>query len=235
MKLLNTILCASILTVSCKKEGTGGRASISGVIYEVLIDHNGDEVERRVAQDKKVFISYGDNTVVNDDVDSDGQGEFKFDYLTRGDYTISAYSDCIVCSTEEDVIEHSLTVSKTDQDVKQDIVIRKVVDPEDGSAMISGTLMIQKYLGNTPFGDPFVAQDEDVFIKYGSDEVHFEKTETGADGRFMFRELIKGSYTIYAYSTCDTCVNVLENKQVTVEVTSNGQIIDVGELITETP
>jgi hypothetical protein len=230
-----TIVIGLIILQSCTKEGTGGKASISGVIYEKLVDHNGKEVETRIAQDKKVFIKYGENSSSDDDTETSSEGIYEFNYLTKGDYTLYTYTDCDTCSYQNEIEEHHLSISTRNDAISQDVNTIKIVSPEDGNSSITGRIMIQKYLGTTPSGNPYIAQNTDVFIKYDSDEVHFEKTKTGHDGNFIFRDLIIGNYTLYAYSTCDTCNVLDEIKEVTTDVISNGITRDVGDLTIETP
>ena len=220
---------------SCSKEGTGGNAKISGTVYEQLIDKNGKTVESRLAQDKKIYIKYGSNNSYNDDTETLADGTYEFSYLTKGEYSIYTYSECDTCSTENEIIEHPLTISSRNELITKDLNTNKFVNPDDGNSIIKGRILIQRYLGATPFGEPFVAQNLDVFIKYDTDEIHFDKTETGADGQFAFRDLIIGNYTVYAYSICDTCNVLFETVESNTEILSNGSSVNIGDIIVETP
>ena len=237
MKIKNLIflIVGFIILLSCNKEGTGGKASITGIIYEELVDQNGNVVEVRIAQDKKVFIKYGDNNIPSDDTESLVDGTYEFNYLTKGKYTVYTYSDCGNCNTRNQIEEYIINIESRNEKITQDINTIKIVSPEDGNSTITGRVLIQRYLGSTPFGEPYIAQNSDVFIKYDNEEVHFEKTETGADGKFAFRDLIIGNYTIYAYSICDTCSILLETKEVNTYILENGSTIDIGDIIVETP
>lgn len=227
------VLCFALY--SCKKEGTGGKSTITGLVYKTLVDHNGNTVETTFAHDEDVYIAYGNSNSFNDDTKTNGEGLYQFEFLTKGDYYVSVYSDCDTCATKEILLTQKVSVTERKEQVEQNITIIKTVEPDDGTASISGTVMVQKYLGTTPYGDPYVAQNRDVFIQYDQDEVYFDRTKTGSDGKFIFRNLIIGNYTVYAYSTCDTCINVKEIKSVAVGIDSNGEKADVGEIIVETP
>ena len=237
MKIKNLIflIVGFIMVQSCNKEGTGGKASITGIIYEELVDQNGNVVELKIAQDKKVFIKYGDNNIPSDDTESLVDGTYEFNYLTKGKYTVYTYSDCSNCNTGNQIEEHNINIESRNEKITQDINTIKIVSPEDGNSIVKGRVLIQRYLGSTPFGEPYIAQNTDVFIKYDTEEIHFEKTETGADGKFAFRDLIIGNYTIYAYSICDTCSILLETKEVNTSILENASTIDIGDIIVETP
>ena len=237
MKIKNLILVVIglIIVQSCNKEGTGGNASITGIVYEELVAQNGNSVEARIAQDKKVFIKYGDNDTPSDDTETLVDGTYKFNYLTKGKYTIYTYSDCSNCATENEIKEQIIHIESRNDKITQDINTIKIVGPEDGNSTITGRILIQRYLGSTSFGEPYISQNTDVFIKYDTEEIHFEKTETGADGKFAFRDLIIGNYTVYAYSICDTCSVLLETKEVNTSILGNGSTIDIGDIIVETP
>tara|TARA_B100001287_G_scaffold9437_1_gene7296 strand:+ start:12080 stop:12793 length:714 start_codon:yes stop_codon:yes gene_type:complete len=237
MKIKNLILLilGFIIIESCNKEGTGGKASISGIIYEEFIDRNGNTVEIRIAQDKKVFIKYGDNNIPSDDTETVVDGKYEFNYLTKGKYKVYTYSECRNCNTGNQIEEKIINIESRNDKINQDINTTKIVSPEDGNSIITGRILIQRYLGATPFGDPYIAQNTDVFIKYDNEEVHFEKTETGADGKFAFRDLIIGSYKVYAYSICDTCSVLLETIEVNTSISENESTVDIGDIIVETP
>jgi hypothetical protein len=92
-----TILSALIfLFSSCVKEpGEGGLASIRGkVVKNVrLILTNPSSFQYAVpAADYDVYIVYGDNVSPNDRVWTNFDGEFEFEGLRTGNYTVYVYS-----------------------------------------------------------------------------------------------------------------------------------------------
>lgn len=72
-----------------------------------------------------------------------------------------------------------------------------------GKAEIQGTVLRQNVnaLG-IPQGSPYPYQDTRVFIVYGDHDLHDDDVRTGPDGRYAFRWLRKGNYTIYTYGEC---------------------------------
>src|ERR1051325_3619038 len=79
---------------SCKKgPGQGGRATIKGKVYTV--NYNSAmtaALDSGYLGAQKVYIIYGDEAVVGDNVDTDNNGSFEFPYLRKGKYTVYTYS-----------------------------------------------------------------------------------------------------------------------------------------------
>jgi hypothetical protein len=115
MKQASLILSAVILLLaSCNKEpGVGGLASISGKVY--VYDVNGtftDTLSEYYAMDERVYIIYGtDDSTYDDDFRTSLDGSFEFGYLTPGDYTVFAYSDCITCPSGFAPVTKTVTIT----------------------------------------------------------------------------------------------------------------------------
>lgn len=100
-----------------------------------------------------------------------------------------------------------------------------------GAATIKGTVMMQEY--NKDFtiavGDPYPAQDVDVYLIYGDDEIYGDKFQTGWDGKYEFKYLQIGKYKVYVMSKSKD--NSLTNKLVPVfkeiEITRKEQVFEV--------
>jgi hypothetical protein len=83
---------------SCKKEeGTGGLATIRGKVFTYDVNLAGDKVDSGYLADLRVFISYGDNAWVDNDVRTSYTGDFAFQWLQKGDYTIWVVNNCDGC------------------------------------------------------------------------------------------------------------------------------------------
>lgn len=74
---------------------------------------------------------------------------------------------------------------------------------EGGRAEIHGLVLRQDVnaLG-IPQGDPYPYQETRVYIIYGDHEFYDDDVRTGPDGKFAFRWLRKGNYTVYTYGEC---------------------------------
>ena len=83
------------LVFSCERdEGFGGNSSISGTIK--IKEYNNDMsllLYEYAARDFNVYLVFGDNTTIGDDVETSYTGDFRFNYLTPGDYELFYYSD----------------------------------------------------------------------------------------------------------------------------------------------
>lgn len=103
---------------------------------------------------------------------------------------------------------------------------------EGGSSSITGYVHVTDW--NTSFLvqlDDYPGYDEDIYLIYGNDISFSERTRTGPDGRFEFKYLREGNYTIYIYS--DTLATENGGKipvMKTVEITAKKQVVDIDTL-----
>lgn len=87
---------------SCRKEeGTGGLATISGRVYAYDVDRLGNKTDSAYKADVRVFISYGNSTLVDDDTRTGFDGSFSFEWLNKGDYTLWVINECDTCHLGE--------------------------------------------------------------------------------------------------------------------------------------
>ncbi|MDD2633871.1 MAG: hypothetical protein PHW82_00040 [Bacteroidales bacterium] len=91
----NILLLSILITlISCeKKPGEGGNVTIAGSVW--VKDYNSTFTEYRgeyAAMEEDVFIVYGDNIGYDDKTKTDYLGNYKFNYLRPGKYTIFVYS-----------------------------------------------------------------------------------------------------------------------------------------------
>ncbi|HOS83798.1 MAG TPA: hypothetical protein PK199_02670 [Bacteroidales bacterium] len=207
MKKYGIFVIAFFAILSCnKQEGEGGIASIEGV---VMIQNVNELLEKSgtpfVAIDEDVYISYGDNTKIDDDITTGPQGQFSFQYLVPGDYTVFAYSDdtLIFNSSELLPVSKQISISKRKDNIKADtILIYKHVDFDDGTSKVSGVVQqVEFYTGTTiPKPDVYMAQNADVFLKFKNGSRVIERIRTSYDGTFTFSNLVEGSYSVYVLS-----------------------------------
>ena len=83
---------------------------------------------------------------------------------------------------------------------------------EGGTSVIQGKVMalegfydvLTHSVDTTAF---YHAEKEDVYIIYGEDktDVYDDSFETSWDGTYRFEFLRIGTYTLFAYSDCDSC------------------------------
>ncbi len=133
MKLLfkGILFCVTatglLLIASCAKDpGTGGLATISGRVYAYDYNTYNELVDSGYLADENVYISYGNHTTVDDDVKTNYNGEFKFEWLQKGDYSLWVYSKCDTCTLGQDYVMQKVTITKRKENATlPDFVIKK--------------------------------------------------------------------------------------------------------------
>lgn len=97
--VLILLACFSLVAfTSCKKiEGKGGLATIQGRVYAYDENAFGNKLDSGYYGGVRVFISYGDNAGVDDNVRTDYDGRYQFNWLQPGSYKVWVLSDCNTC------------------------------------------------------------------------------------------------------------------------------------------
>jgi uncharacterized surface anchored protein len=75
---------------ACKKPpGPGGRATVKGKVYAYDYDNTQNYlISKGYSAGTKVFIVYGDDKVVGNNVTTSYDGSFEFKYLNKGKYRV---------------------------------------------------------------------------------------------------------------------------------------------------
>ena len=86
-----TFFAVAMLFVSCNKgPGEGGTGTVRG--YVKLVHHPDDDYtltpDTMMAAKTDVFIIYGDEAYFGNDVETDANGMYQFEYLLPGNYTV---------------------------------------------------------------------------------------------------------------------------------------------------
>lgn len=203
MKQILFFLVLAIVVVGCKKtEGDGGSANIKGKVY--VVDFKDDlalKPDTMLASEEDIYIVYGSNEIINDKSTTNDKGEYGFEYLRPGNYSIIAYSKLPEMKGADTSIVKTVKISDKKATVTvDDIYINKA---STGYATISGKLFVKDYNATlkpkTP-EDNYYSGGEDIYIqKVGYTDV-LKKETTSYDGSFRFKRLSKGTYKIFAYS-----------------------------------
>ena len=101
MKNFIYILFLLLLVCSCEKEaGEGGTSSIEGSVYKISTYYNvltqqNDTVYYQLDSGEDIYIIYSDdeNDFYDDNVETNWNGQYRFDYLRKGDYIVFIYAD----------------------------------------------------------------------------------------------------------------------------------------------
>ena len=107
---------------SCaKEEGPGGSSTIYGRVWVEDWNSNFSKLNDQYwAQEERVYLLYGNDTIYSKDFRTDDAGCYKFDYLTKGNYTIYALSKDKDNPTSPMKVRSAVTVkiSKNNQTVE---------------------------------------------------------------------------------------------------------------------
>ncbi|MCS6933798.1 MAG: hypothetical protein NZM35_01430 [Chitinophagales bacterium] len=114
------------LICGCKKQpGTGGLATISGRVYAYEYNNFGLLVDSGYVADERVYISYGGGNAADDNVRTGIGGEFRFEWLQKGDYAVWVISECDTCPLRQQIIKQHVTITGKKQNLTlPDFVIR---------------------------------------------------------------------------------------------------------------
>jgi hypothetical protein len=114
--LLLSILVLS-LSNSCKKvEGSGGGATIKGMIQEQKYNALGNIIAEYPGSDVDVYLIYGTtDQFYDDDVKTSYDGSFVFQYLQKGTYTVFVYEDDATQPSGKNVIKQTFEITEKGQ------------------------------------------------------------------------------------------------------------------------
>lgn len=105
---------------------------------------------------------------------------------------------------------------------------------EGGTSRIKGKIYIRDYNSTfTILQDQFYAMEERVYITYGNNDFYDDDIRTSYDGTYVFDNLRKGTYSVFAYSDDSTFTTPGGMYPViqTVEITEDYQTIEVPTII----
>ena len=121
---------------SCEKEpGEGGTSSIIGSVYKISTYFNAltqevDTVFYQLDSGEDVYVIYSDNEsdFYNDKIETNWNGQYRFDYLRKGDYTIFVYADStdiLNISYDYPVFQHISVEANNSTYTLSDFIIKK--------------------------------------------------------------------------------------------------------------
>jgi len=102
---------------------------------------------------------------------------------------------------------------------------------EGGAGRISGKLYGYDINTNGIVTDSGYAGGYRVYISYGSEGNADNDVRTSFNGQYEFTGLKKGTYTVFTYSQCDTCLLNKATIKETVTLNSNKDEVVVPDLV----
>ncbi|MDR1524857.1 MAG: hypothetical protein LBS79_06340 [Tannerella sp.] len=213
------LLLPVFMLASCNKdEGIGGSSSLEGYVYKVM--HQDDNFSFRKdtfpAVREDVYLIFGDreDDFYGEDVKTDQNGLYRFDYLRKGDYIVYACSDFVdghkVGETKNVTVHKGLNRADT-------IFIHG--GKAYGTAMIQGTIHAT-YYHNGDYRDEGPGVGVRVYIRHAGEIASFDDIRAGENGVFIFQKLLPGDYVI--------SVETEDRNTEKVDVVNSG-VIRIGE------
>ena len=102
---------------------------------------------------------------------------------------------------------------------------------EGGTSSIKGKVYVKNYNGSGVLQGEYYGAEERVYIIYGDADFYGNDTRTSFDGTYEFDFLKKGTYTVFAYSDCDTCSSGTEAVLMKAEITDNHSTVELPDII----
>jgi len=119
------VLIILTFVFSCKKyEGEGGTSSISGKVYVLDYNSDGELKGEYYAEKEDVFIIYGNDSEIYDDTfETSYEGSYIFKYLQKGSYKIFVYSDCDSCDSGKKAVFAEVEITENYKEYVLDSLI----------------------------------------------------------------------------------------------------------------
>jgi hypothetical protein len=180
---------------SCNKdEGLGGASSLEGFVYKVIHQDDNFSFHKDTfpAVREDVYLIFGDreNDFYGDDVKTDGNGLYRFDYLRKGNYIVYAYSEFAdghkVSETKNVTVGRGLN--------RADTIFIHGGDAY-GTAMIQGAIHAT-YYHNGSYRDQGPGVGVRVYISHAGEIASFDDIRAGEEGVFIFQKLLPGEYVV---------------------------------------
>lgn len=224
--LFSLLLFFLILGNSCNSdEGFGGSSSLEGYVYNIV--HYDDNFTFRkdtipaVKQD--VFIIFGNNSFdyFGDDIETDYNGFFRFEFLRPGNYKVYAYSEP-ANKQKVATIKDAKVVGKTNQVDTIFINTGKAY----GTSIIKGNV-ITTYYHNGVYRDRGPGTGMRAYIKHKGEEGYFDDVRV-VEGAFYFQKILPGEYEI-GVTTEDILTEAVSLIKKSITVTESGIIYEIPE------
>jgi len=127
MKKILLIVSAFLMIISCEiEEGEGGSSTIIGKV--LVKNYNSDftvKLGEYYAPGIDVYIVYGDDEIYSDKFETGIDGWYRFEFLTKGDYTVYAFSKDSTRQSQSGVVavQKKVTITKNNQEVLLDDIV----------------------------------------------------------------------------------------------------------------
>lgn len=195
IRFLLTLITALLLLPSCNKgPGEGGTGTVQG--YVKLVHHPDNDYtltpDTMVAAKTDVFIIYGDEAYFGDDVETDANGMYQFEYLRPGEYTVFAYST--LPSGEKVAVSETVDLQRGAVAKVPTLYIHD--GKAYGTSIVKGRVHAAYYHNGSYRGEGWACEHR-VYIRRAGEDIPFDDTRVGPDGYFAFQKLQPGEYEVF--------------------------------------
>ena len=193
--LLLTLTVMAFLLPSCNKgPGEGGTGTVQGFVK--LVHHPDDDYtltpDTMVAAKTDVFIIYGDEDFFGDDVETNAEGMYQFEYLRPGEYTVFAYST--LPSGEKVAVSVKVELQRGAVAKVPTLYIHD--GKAYGTSVVKGRVHATYYHNGSYRGEGWACEHR-VYIRRMGEDIPFDDPRVGPDGYFAFQKLQPGTYEVY--------------------------------------
>lgn len=223
--LLLTLMVMAFLLPSCNKgPGEGGTGTVQGFVK--LVHHPDDDYtltpDTMVAAKTDVFIIYGDEDFFGDDVETNAEGMYQFEYLRPGEYTVFAYST--LPSGEKVAVSETVELQRGAVAKVPTLYIHD--GKAYGTSVVKGRVHATYYHNGSYRGEGWACEHR-VYIRRVGEDIPFDDTRVGPDGYFAFQKLQPGTYEVYTVT--QDFNEVPDFVFQSIEVEGAGQIYEIPE------
>jgi hypothetical protein len=232
------LLAAFGLTSCSQNEGFGGNSNIQGQLITRYYNSDFTVFQgEEPAIDEEIFIVFGDNKTIGDNVETSFDGSFELEYLWPGKYQLFYKTDdTTVIALDQTTISIDINLNKNETHDLGKIYQYKLLDWDEGTGKIKGRVIVTNYNNtstypNLEMKDRTPAQEQEVYLTYNNEDFYCERIRTQGDGTFVFPNLLIGKYSIYVYSE-DVITGGTANivKKVEIEITQKGEVISLDDI-----
>ena len=220
------LLALALLMPSCNKgPGEGGTGTVQGVVK--LVHHPDDDYtltpDTMVAAKTDVFIIYGDEAYFGNDVETNADGLYRFEYLLPGSYTVFSYST--LPSGEKVAVSETVELQRGAVAQVPTLFIHD--GKAYGTSVVKGRVHASYYHNGSWRGEGWACEHR-VYIRRVGDDIPFDDTRVGPDGYFAFQKLQPGNYEVFTVSdNVNTEIPEFVFQSITVD--EAGQIYELPE------
>lgn len=195
---LLVFVAMTLLFPACNKgPGEGGSGMVRG--YVKLVHHPDDDYtltpDTMAAAKTDVFIIYGDEQFFGDDVETNAEGMYQFEYLLPGNYTVFSYST--LPSGEKVAVSASVDLTRGALVQVPTLYIHD--GKAYGTSIVKGRVHAAYYHNGSYRGEGWACEHR-VYIRRMGEDIPFDDTRVGPDGYFAFQKLQPGEYEVFTAS-----------------------------------